>query len=59
MDKMQYLIRAETYAAARNDENFFKDLYTRYREYYNVEDSVWCALTWLYDEDVAKLLKTA
>jgi len=27
------------------------------REYYNVEYSVWCALTWLYDEDTAKLLK--
>ena len=57
MDKMQFLIRAEKYAAARGDENFFKHWYTRYREYYNVEDSVWCALTWLYDEDVAKLLK--
>ena len=57
MDKMQYLIRAEKYAAVRGDEYFFKHWYTRYREYYNVEDSVWCALTWLYDEEVAKLLK--
>ena len=54
---MDFLIRAEKYAMARGDENFFKHWYTRYREYYNVEDSVWCALTWLYDEDVAKLLK--
>ena len=23
----------------------------------NVEDSVWAALTWMYDEDVARLLK--
>ena len=54
--KLDYLIRAEKYAEARGDENFFKQYYTRYREYYGVEDSVWCALTWLYDEDVAKLL---
>ena len=57
IDKMGYLIRAERYAEVRGDENFFKQYYTRYREYYNVEDSVWCALTWLYDEEVAKLLK--
>ena len=56
MKKLDYLIRAEKYAEARGDENFFKQYYTRYREYYGVEDSVWCALTWLYDEDVAKLL---
>mgnify|MGYP003347831272 FL=1 len=54
---MEFLIRAEKYAAARGDTNWFKEYYTRYREWYNVEDSVWCALTWLYDEDVAKLLK--
>lgn len=57
MDKLGFLIRAERYAQARGDENFFKEYYTRYREYHNVDDSVWCALTWLYDENVAKLLK--
>jgi hypothetical protein len=57
MNKLDYLIRAEKYAEARGDENFFKHWYTRYREYYDVENSVWCALTWLYDEDVAKSLK--
>lgn len=54
---MDFLIRAEKYAEARGDENYFKHWYTRYREYYGVEHSVWCALTWLYDEDVAKLLE--
>ena len=54
---MDFLIRAEKYAQARGDENFFKHYYTKYREWYNVEDSVWCALTWMYDEHVAKLLK--
>lgn len=57
MDKLGFLIRAEKYAEARGDENYFKHWYTRYREWYGVEDSVWCALTWLYDEDTAKLLK--
>ena len=54
---MDFLKTAERYAEARGDENFFKHWYTRYREYYNVEDSVWHTLTWLYDEDTAKLLK--
>ena len=57
MDKLGFLNRAEKYAEARGDENYFKHWYTRYREWYGVEDSVWCALTWLYDEDTAKLLK--
>mgnify|MGYP006289904321 FL=1 len=54
---MDFLIRAEKYANARGDDYWFKHHYTKYREWYNVEDSVWCALTWLYDEDTAKLLK--
>ena len=54
---MDFLIRAEKYAMARGDENWFKQYYTKYREWYGVEYSVWCALTWLYDEHVAKLLK--
>jgi hypothetical protein len=54
---MDFLIRAEKYAQARGDENFFKHYYTKYREWYNVEDSVWCTLSWMYDEDVARLLK--
>lgn len=57
MDKLEFLKRAERYAEARGDQNWFKEVYTRYREWYNVEDSVWCALTWLYNEDSANLLK--
>jgi len=57
MDTLEFLKRAERYAEARGDEKYFKHWYTKYREYYNVSDSVWCALTWLYDEDTAKLLK--
>jgi len=54
---MEFLERAEKYAAARGDTEFFNHWYTKYREWYNVNDSVWCALTWLYDEDVARVLK--
>ena len=57
MDKMQFLIRAEKYAAARGDEDWFKMYYTDYRGWFNVEESVWRTLTWLYDEDIANLLK--
>jgi hypothetical protein len=56
MNKFNFLNRAEKYAESRGDENYFKHWYTRYREYYNIEDSVWRALTWLYDEDTAHFL---
>ena len=54
---MDFLIRAEKYATARGDENYFKHYYTLYRGWHNVEESVWCTLAWLYDEDTANLLK--
>lgn len=54
---VEFLKRAERYTEARGDENLFIKIYTTYREWYNVEDSVWCALSWLYDEDSADLLK--
>jgi len=57
MNTMEYLKRAQDYCIKRGDENWFAEVYTRYREWYNVSDSVWCALTWLYDENTAKLLK--
>ncbi len=57
MDKMGFLKRAQDYTETRGDENWFAEVYTRYREWYNVSDSVFCALTWLYDEDTAKFLK--
>ena len=57
IDKMEYLKRAQDYTAWRGDENWFCERYTAYREFYNVSDSVFCALTWLYDEDTATLLK--
>ncbi len=57
IDKMAYLKRAQDYCAARDDDNWFNHVYANYREYYNVVDSVFYTLSWLYDEEVAKLLK--
>ena len=54
---MDYLIRAERYAEARGDELWFKNLYTGYREYNNVADSVWKTLYYLYDNETADLLE--
>ena len=48
MKKLDYLIRAEKYAEARGDENFFKHWYTRYREYYGVQEAVERTLETLY-----------
>ena len=57
IDKMEYLTRAEDYCAARGDYDIFVALYTKYRQWYGVSDSIFCALSWLYDEDTANLLQ--
>ena len=57
MDKIEYLMRAEKYAETRGDEYYFKHYYSSCREYNDVVESVWLTLRWLYDEEVANLLK--
>lgn len=57
MNKMGFLKRAQDYTEARGDEMYFKNLYTGFREFNNVEDSVWKTLSYLYDNDTAELLK--
>lgn len=57
MDNIQFLKRAEDYAQARGDEMYFKNLYTGYREYNNVKDSVWKTLSYLYDNETATFLE--
>ena len=54
---MEYLKRAEAYAQARGDENYFREAYTVLRESNSVQDSVWKALQYLYDGYVADLLE--
>ena len=54
---MEYLRRAERYTEARGDEFYFKNLYTGFREYNNVNDSVWKALSYLYGNYTADLLE--
>ena len=54
---MEYLKRAEQYAEARGDEFWFKNLYTQFRDYNNVTDSIWKTLSYLYSNEVADQLK--
>lgn len=54
---MKYLILAEEYALNHGDEMYFKYLYTGFREYYNVTDSVWKTLNHLYSNEVADMLE--
>jgi hypothetical protein len=54
---MDFLIRAERYAAARGDERQFSNLYEQFRQYNNVSDSVWKTLSYLYSNHVADLLE--
>ena len=53
---MEYLKRAELYAEARGDDNYFREVYTILRERLSVEDSIWEALRYLYDGYVADML---
>jgi hypothetical protein len=55
---MEYLKRAEEYAESRGDDLWFKNLYTGFREFNNVEDSVWKTLSYLYSNAVADLLES-
>jgi hypothetical protein len=54
---MNFLIRAEKYAEENGDEMWFKNIYTRFREYNGVADSVRLTLSYLYGYDVANLLE--
>ena len=54
---MDYLKLAIDYTAARNDDNWFRYLYTCFREYNNVKDSVWKTLSYLYSNQVADELE--
>ena len=55
-NNMDYLLRAENYAVDQGDGDWFKMYYTDYRKYYNVRDSIYRTLAWLYDENTAKML---
>ena len=55
--KMDFLKRAERYAEARGDESWFKNLYTHFRQYNGVTDSVWKTLSYLYSNETADLLE--
>lgn len=50
---MDYLIRAEDYAAERGDVIRFKNIYACFRLYYNIRESVWKTLNYLYSSSVA------
>lgn len=54
---MEFLARAERYCLARGDELWFKNLYTGFRQYNDVADSVWKTLSYLYGNVVADLLE--
>jgi len=54
---MEYLKRAELYAEERGDEFYFKNLYTQFRDFNDVTDSVWKTLSYLYSNEVADLLE--
>lgn len=56
-DTMQYLKRAQDYAHARGDDNWFAQCYSLNRESFSVRDSVRFTVSWLYSDHVADMLE--
>ena len=54
---MNYLKIAENYAMDQGDEYWFKEIYTNYRQYNDVAQSVWMTLCYLYGSNVANKFK--
>lgn len=54
---MNFLQLAQQYAEAQGDDYWFAHWYTVYREEFNVRDSVYTTLVWLYDTDTANRLE--
>ena len=54
---MEYLKRAQDYTSKRGDYDIFVAMFKKFRQRYSVSDSIFCALSWLYDEDTANLLQ--
>jgi hypothetical protein len=48
---MEFLKNAEAYCESIGDDYWFKDYYTRYREFYSVEESVRNALMAMYGDE--------
>ena len=48
-----FLKRAEHYCEQRGDVPWFKEVYTRYREHYDVTNATWRTLAELYSDTVA------
>jgi len=51
MSNIQFLRAAQDYAASRNEEYWFAEAYTRYREFIGVRESANAALHSLYGTD--------
>ena len=54
---MDYLLRAQNYCLARGDDNWFANLYTGFREFNDIKDSVWKTLSYLYSNEIADKLE--
>ena len=56
---MSYLRRATDYCDQQGDGNWFRNLYTGFREYNDVRESVWKTLSYLYGNAVADQLENS
>lgn len=54
---MMYLKLAQDYSFAHNDDLVFSNLYTGFREFNGIYDSVWKTLAYLYGVDIANKLE--
>lgn len=48
-----FLRRAERYSESKGDEILFREVYSKFRERFNITESTWRALEHLYSDVVA------
>lgn len=56
---MNFLRRAQNFCDDQGDGDWFRNLYTGFRAYNNVGDSVWKTLSYLYGNKVADELESS
>jgi hypothetical protein len=55
---LKFLKSAQEFALNKGDDDWFCEVYTRYRERLDIDDSTWFALSYLYGNEVANEIQS-
>jgi hypothetical protein len=48
------LVKAVNFVESRGDDDWFREVYSNYREFNGVKDSIFMSLSYLYNNEVAE-----